>query len=392
MAVTPAQCSSKNPNAIWNISTLVNNSTFLNAATELPQFLCLYYSVSDILDLLTIATGIAKIVGCALGVVSSIAAIFVFTRPQFRTTSYFYHCVINISDLLNSIMFLDDGMTFLLDTSTRNPYKVWFFARYYFLSPTNELSLYWGNLLTIWVAVERCVATLLPRLFSRISNKKVVALAMAGTFLINFTMYLPKEIRNGWRYDNATREYVLAPNEFGKSERYKAYSEVLSSYMSVVACLMSAATFGVVVGLAKVTLRKRRLIAPSGSVASNKDLLKRCAANAQLCILQLCQGIPLIAHEILHVAYDRILPFSGGLESIRLLAVTKSYQEATTDVSAYLLSQYIWFAVRVSTVFSHCCHFYLYMIFGSKVRNFVLGMMRNEPGQVTQTFGGSRRD
>src|SRR4051794_5627526 len=97
-------CPDKNPDtAPWNVSDLRNRTKFDNEKNQLPLFVCLYYYVFEMDDILDLAGAIVKISGCILGVISSILAIIVFTRPEFRVVSFSYHCVINIADLCNSL-------------------------------------------------------------------------------------------------------------------------------------------------------------------------------------------------------------------------------------------------------------------------------------------------
>lgn len=363
----------------WNLSTLMNRTRFNNEPVQLPEFACQYSRAVNVNEKVQYYSGVVKIVGCFIGVISSVASLITFTRKPFRMVSFSYHCMINAADLLDCFMFLDDGLSYILKSYEYTP--DWVRMRAYFTTSFNEVCQYWVNLLIVWVAFDRYAACMSPWLFRWINTKRAAAIVAVLTFLIAVGINSPDTVKPYKYYDPTTGASVEIYSAFRKSAFYKSYQQFSTMYGLVIDCCTVVATGAVVVGLARMYRRKRKLANFDGAPADmdRHRRLKECSLTIQLCVLQLCESLPLIVHETLHFIHDQVVE-SKSPDFITKLPMNLRYEEAVDKVNAFVVGRYLWLALRVASMVSHCFHFYWYIIFSPRVRNYILERRRNGVG------------
>lgn len=390
---TDSWCTQKDPNdPSWNFTDQLNMTTFQNESWQLPSYACAYYGALRTVRETTLAGGGLKAAGSILGLFSSIAALIVFSQKEFRTVSFFYHLVINVVDLLNSLMFLEDSLTYILGADFYRRYATWVYARAYFLEAANEIALGWINLLIVWVAIERCIATMLPRHFHMINKKTVATTVVISTLLVTVATFIPGAFKSYPYYSPSRGRYVIKYSHF-HTHGYETYIQILSASRFLVAACMVLATSGTIMGLRKMSKRKKTLAVPDGRRPSDdlskKELWKQCSLNSQLCVLQLCEAVPVIAHEILVAVYDGILRI-GSSEALKSEPLKRGYEEAMNEIKVYQIARYLFVVVRLCSVLSHCCHFYWYVIFCPRVRRQVAIMVKRKAVEPQATEFHSR--
>lgn len=369
------------------VTMLYNITAFANRDMDLPRFLCRYNWVNE---RGTITAGYNSIYthlfGISVGFPSSILAFLLFCRKDFNSNSFLYHRAINVIEFFYAlIMLLSTIKWYIGDSEVR---KSLFWTMYncfiwYRLDSSFTTSV---EAIIVWVAIERALLCNSPKGFSKINHRYLAYAIIISICLVSFLLYLPSTFVITYTKNNVTGLYDRFPTGFSDSILYQIYSRAVGVLPYLEVCTLAPGAAMTVFGLVQISARKKKLISSAGfHSASSKQLLDQINVNRQLCLLQVCESVPLLlAFSIL--AY---LKAENNMLTMDPLVLSKM---SITDAMRILTRvEYFMYASETGNalhVFAHSTHFYRYFLLSVKVRKAVLGFVLRDkvaPSTATST-------
>lgn len=297
-----------------------------------------------------------------LGVLSSILAILSYSLKEFQATAFYYYRAINMLDFGYMLYCWCLGANLSSFAESLPAHFAWEVAGFGARAVAKS-----AHLLVLWTACDRAVACTSAIRYRSLDNKRVAIGIILGICTYSIVYDIPFtyfDIRV--RYFNGTNP-IEPPLVICDRVQRGLEGILMLMFMTVV-----------VIGLIRMSRRKRKLLGYRKEGNQDRGLLSQIRTNQSLCILQLCEGVPFVFVTILvYMRYITNFLLNYNLGQTDPLVAGGTYEENLSRQKKFIAQTYI-SAVFLITVdfYCHSFHFYNYMAFSPKFRRTVLSFLR----------------
>lgn len=362
------------------ITNIFNRTNFHNRTFELASYACYFQNsevtfddIIDRLNALYLATFIVGFTGSAL-------ALIVLTRGEYKTRIGFcYHRTINLMELFNTVFILMEPLNSWYGEKLATN-AVWMYFYQYIAQKVGYTIRGWTGYIIIWITIDRAMAGQEPIFYRTISTEKakMVRSALLITFLIAFFLTLPENVSKYVVFDEAQQKFFVAYNDFGKS-----YAMTIIVYAHICirilgAIVLTVAAGASIAGYIAFSSRRRKLLASqSNSVTDVSQLLQEYSTDIQLCLLQLCEALPLALNQVVFHVLNALAVFvnSTGITAANA-PIYLSYEDAMAALHGRMARFRCYLPVEISGFLTTAGHFYWYFAFSPEFRRSFLSLFR----------------
>lgn len=348
--------------------TIVNifNNISQNFVSELPVTVCRSANLKLQLNWIGSFTAIATCFIAAVGLTSTLLALFIFSHKNCDAVTFIYHRAINFADGVYMIFILERSLnTLLQDISSKS--LAWMTFDSIFSSKLDFALTDFVEWIVAWISIERA-SIFFPSVITTINRKSVTCVVIAFSLMISVSMNIP----NGIAFStysivrNNTTVYSIAANTFGKSSKYQEFLSIRDVIFVLRAVLILLGSFITVISIVLFSRRKRKLANAVGPDSITRShLIAQIKTNQSLCALQLCEAIPLIIFCCITAARHSVIVILKPVEDYMVL----EYHDAIQKISDQKYSLELEFAKALLGRTAHAIHFFLYILFAPKIRN-----------------------
>lgn len=114
-----------------------------------------------------------------------------------------------------------------------------------------------ADFISIFTAIERSVACLLPLKFHLINRWEVVFAVIAVSIVVNIGFYLPQCFAFGVKLDPATGYYIRIQTKFGAHPAYGYFMTFLDGFSVFMAVCITAVSTVAIIGMFRAQLRRQ---------------------------------------------------------------------------------------------------------------------------------------
>lgn len=361
------------PYYYFNASVLqyFNNIT-QNFESELPVTLCSAANLYSNIASRSVTQGQISFLIVAAGIISTVLALITLSNKSLNAVTFYYHRVINVADGIYMVFILVDSVSRMLDPGFSS--KSWYLALFttIFADKLETALPDFVEFIVCWIAIERA-SIHFPTVFARINRKRVAYSIIISTFTLSLCLNLPSV----FTYipslkPDGSGAYVQFKTNFGASAIYQSYLFFMTAVFAFKAILITIGTAATIMTLIQFSWRKRKLAESAGQESTtNVNLIAQIKLNHYLCILQLCESIPLLVICGLRVAMG-----DGFVNSKVEYFLPVSFNEASRLIKMYSSLHSLLIAKHVIGRVIHCLHFYLYLMFVPRIRNVAFQSFR----------------
>lgn len=220
-----------------NISVTFNNSF------NFETYMCAYNRYFSNERIFQIITGYTSTCCSFIGFISSILTLITLKSSSnyFKSSSFIYFRLIASFELFDMMVMLSRGLRYIFPVMHSRTYYWYWFTTYIGNLIGNGVSACVDHF-TIFLSVERAVASLKPSLFNSIHKESVVWKVTAVTICISVLLYVPQCFALNI-VPNQDGTYSRGPSDWGRHTTYVGFSVFVDIYLLFLA---GSATFSAV--------------------------------------------------------------------------------------------------------------------------------------------------